>query len=178
MKLFFALTNALFDAACCAWDNKCAFNSVRPITAIRTLSVGRRCWPGPGPYRGAKPIDGASWFPYQPSSFPTPRSSSTRRATAQFNAAGAEILALITSSDRFGGSSTLGAGNSKIELGEVPASDVTLSWPTFSDAADQAGLSRRYGGLHFEQADLDARAAGRMAARAAWQKAQRYWNGS
>src|SRR5207302_9325813 len=34
VKLFFALTNAISDAGCCAWDNKTAFNSVRPITAI------------------------------------------------------------------------------------------------------------------------------------------------
>ena len=37
VKLFFALNNAMFDAGICAWDNKCQFNSVRPITAIRYL---------------------------------------------------------------------------------------------------------------------------------------------
>ena len=34
-KLFFGLTNAIFDASICCWDNKLAFDSVRPITAIR-----------------------------------------------------------------------------------------------------------------------------------------------
>jgi len=53
----------------------------------------------------------------------------------------------------------------------VPASDLTLRWRTFSDAAAQAGISRRYGGIHFEQGDLDARAQGRAAARNAWEKA-------
>jgi hypothetical protein len=52
-----------------------------------------------------------------------------------------------------------------------------LSWATFSDAADQAGLSRRYGGIHFEQGDLDGRAVGRVAARVAWRKAEDYWEG-
>jgi hypothetical protein len=42
VKLFFALTNAVFDGGCSAWDNKRAFGSVRPITAIRTLFRGRR----------------------------------------------------------------------------------------------------------------------------------------
>lgn len=42
MKLFFALTNAIFDAGICAWDNKCAFASVRPITAIRYLFQGQQ----------------------------------------------------------------------------------------------------------------------------------------
>ena len=51
VKLFFALTNAVSDAGCCAWDNKRAFNSVRPITAIRTLFRGQmvRAWGGPYP---------------------------------------------------------------------------------------------------------------------------------
>src|SRR5436190_384061 len=40
VKLFFALTNAIFDAGCCAWDSKIAFDSVRPVTAIRWLFRG------------------------------------------------------------------------------------------------------------------------------------------
>ena len=73
-----------------------------------------------------------------------------------FSAAGAEILRLFTHNDRFGGSVTLPAGSSRIEPAAVPASDLTLSWATFSEAANQAGISRRYGGIHFEQRDLDA----------------------
>jgi hypothetical protein len=59
----------------------------------------------------------------------------------------------------------------------VPSADLELSWATFSDAADEAGMSRRYGGIHFEQGDLDARATGRTAARLVWEKAQEYWEG-
>ena len=72
---------------------------------------------------------------------------------------------------------TLPAGSSKVEPGTVPSSDLTLSWPTFSDAADQAGISRRYGGIHFEQGDLDARTTGRIAARLVWERARDYWEG-
>jgi hypothetical protein len=72
VKLFFALTNAIFDAGICAWDNKCAFASVRPITAIRYLFQGplMRAWAGPG--GGPQLIPGEEWFPYQPATFPTP----------------------------------------------------------------------------------------------------------
>jgi hypothetical protein len=52
-----------------------------------------------------------------------------------------------------------------------------LSWPTFTDAADEAGLSRRYGGIHFRQGDLVARAMGREVGRAAWVKANEYFQG-
>jgi len=38
-------------------------------------------------------------------------------------------------------------------------------------------MSRRFGGIHFEESDLDARATGRIAARFVWEKAQEYWEG-
>jgi hypothetical protein len=177
VKLFFALTSAIFDAGCCAWDNKCAFNSVRPISAIRYIFRGRKVRAWAGPYQGTGWIDGATWFPYQPATFPTPPFPEYSSGHSTFSAAGAEILRQFTGSDRFGASTTLPAGGSRVEPGAVPRDDVTLSWPTFSDAADQAGLSRRYGGIHFEQADLDGRAVGRTAARLAWRKAQDHWEG-
>jgi hypothetical protein len=178
VKLFFALTNAIFDAGICGWDNKCAFASVRPITAIRYLFQGKQvhAWGGPG--QGTRLIRGDDWFPYQTRTFPTPPFPEYSSGHSNFSAAGAEILRLFTGSDRFGGSVTLAAGSSAVEPGFAPARDVTLSWDTFSEAADQAGISRRYGGIHFEQGDLDARATGRLAARAAWAKAQTYFNGT
>ncbi len=134
-----ALTNAVSDAGCCAWDDKRAFDSVRPITAISFLFQGQpvRAWAGP--YRGTQLIDGASWFPYQPTTFPTPPFPEYSSGHSNFSAAGAEILKLFTHSDRFRGSVTLAAGSSRAEPGAVPATDVTLSWPTFSYAADEAG---------------------------------------
>lgn len=178
VKLFFALTNAIFDAGICAWDNKCEFNSVRPITAIRYLFRGQTVRAWAGPYQGTRLIDGATWFPYQPTTLPTPPFPEYSSGHSCFSAAGAEILRLFTHSDRFGGSVTFPAGGSRIEPGAVPANDLTLSWATFSDAANQAGISRRYGGIHFEQGDLDARATGRIAAQRAWGRAQDYWGGS
>ena len=69
-------------------------------------------------------------------------------------------------------------GSSRVEPGLVPARDVTLSWATFSAASDEAGLSRRYGGIHFPQGDLDARETGRVAARRCWAKAQSLFDGN
>jgi len=71
----------------------------------------------------------------------------------------------------------LPAGSSRIEPGLTPSTPVTLSWATFSDAADQAGISRRYGGIHFEQGDLEARETGRLAARNTWARARTYFEG-
>jgi hypothetical protein len=178
VKLFFALTNAVFDASICCWDNKCFFDSVRPLTAIRYLFRGQQIRAWGGPFRGTRLIDGAEWFPYQATTFPTPPFPEYSSGHSTFSAAGAEILRLFTESDDFGASVTFRAGSSKFEAGAVPARDVTVRWTTFSDAANQAGMSRRYGGIHFEQGDLDARAAGRAVARLAWAKAQRYISGA
>jgi hypothetical protein len=65
-----------------------------------------------------------------------------------------------------------------VEPGAVPATDVTLSWATFSDAADQAGISRRYGGIHFVQGDLRGRSGGRLVGAQVWAKALTYFNGT
>jgi hypothetical protein len=166
VQLFFALTSAIADAGICAWDNKRAFDSARPITAVRHLFAGRpiRAWAGPG--LGTREIDGATWFPYQPTWFPTPPFGEYASGHSTFSAAGAEVLRRFTGRDDFGASVTIAAGSSKVEPGLAPARDVVLSWDTFSAAADQAGISRRYGGIHFEQGDLDARRAGIEVARA------------
>ena len=73
---------------------------------------------------------------------------------------------------------TLPRGSSRVEPGLAPARDVMLTWETFSEAAAQAGLSRRYGGIHFAQGDLDARATGRAAARRCWATAGTYFDGT
>jgi hypothetical protein len=54
----------------------------------------------------------------------------------------------------------------------TPAKDVTLSWPTFSEAADEAGWSRRYGGIHFQSGDLHGRGVG------AWARALAFITGA
>jgi hypothetical protein len=178
VKLFFALTNAVFDASICCWDNKRFFNSIRPVTAIRYLFGAHQVRAWGGPYQGPRLIDGSDWLPYQAPTFPTPPFPEYSSGHSTFSAAGAEILRLFTRSDRFGASVTFPAGSSKFESGTVPANEVTLHWATFSAAANQAGMSRRYGGIHFDQGDLDGRAAGRLIAKQAWAKAQTYISGS
>ena len=81
------------------------------------------------------------------------------------------MLARFAGSDRFGASVTIAAGSSRVEPGITPAADVTLSWPTFTDAAVQAGRSRRYGGTHFEDGDLSGQRLGREVGVRAWEAA-------
>lgn len=177
VKLFFTVGNAVFDAGVAVWQCKREFDSERPITAIHFLKAGKRVL-ATVPGRGRRVIDGADWVPYQPATFVTPPFPEYISGHSAFSAAAAEILLRTTGSDDFGGSVTFPAGSSRVEPGMTPAADLTLSWATFSAAADEAGISRRYGGIHFEEGDLRGRALGRLVGAAVWEKAQRYISGS
>ena len=178
VKMFFALTNAMLDAEIAAWDTKRAYDSVRPVTAISLLFNGKkiRTWGGPG--KGTVEIDGSQWIPYQPATVPTPPSPEYASEESTSSASAAWILTLWTGSECFGDAVTLPVGSSKIEPGVTPAQPVTLKWGTFADAANEAGMAQRYGGIHFARADLAGRQLGRLVAEKIWPKAQSYFNGT
>jgi hypothetical protein len=177
VKLFFILNNALCDASIAAWDAKRHYDYVRPITAIRYLRKRSKLRAWAGPNQGIRVIDGEDWMPYQALTFVTPPFSEYVSGHSTFSAAAAEVLKRFTGSDYFGHSVTLPAGWSKIEPGVTPARPVTLSWASFTEAADEAGISRLYGGIHFRDGDLEGRALGRKVGAAAWERGQAYLNG-
>jgi hypothetical protein len=176
--MFFAMTNAILDASIASWGAKRNFDYVRPVTAIHHLFAGKqvRAWAGVG--LGTALIDGGDWQPYQATTVVTPPFAEYYSGHSVFSAAAAEVLTRFTGSDNFGSSVTIKAGSSRVEPGLVPAHDVTLAWDTFSLAADEAGLSRRYGGIHFEDGDRAGRAVGRTIGARAWRLAQRYRHGT
>jgi hypothetical protein len=176
-KLFMALNNALLDASITAWDAKRQWNSVRPITAVRWLMKDQLIVAWGGPYQGTRIIWGQDWLPYQRANFVTPSFPEYISGHSTFSAAAATVLKAATGSDTFGMSVTIPAGSSTVEPGAVPASPVTLSWKSFSAAADQAGISREYGGIHFNDGDYEARQAGEGVGLQAWSKAKTYFNG-
>ncbi|HEY3412351.1 MAG TPA: vanadium-dependent haloperoxidase [Armatimonadota bacterium] len=178
VKMFFAVSNAVFDAGIAAWDCKRAFDYARPITAIHYLYKGKwiRAWGGP--LKGTQWVRGENWQPYQAPNVVTPSFPECVSGHSTFSGAASEVLKLYTGSDAFGGSVTFPAGSSKFEAGLVPARPVTLSWPTFTDAANQAGISRLYGGIHFSTGDLEGRKVGHKVGAAVWQKAQALFNGT
>jgi hypothetical protein len=131
-----------------------------------------------GPYQGTKIIKGEDWQPYQAPTVVTPPFPEFFSGHSVFSRTGAEILKRFTESDSFGGSYTQKALTSRVEPGAVPATDITLSWATFEQAANEAGISRRYGGIHFTQGDLTGRVIGIPIAAQAWHKAQTYFDGT
>ena len=124
-------------------------------------------------------IRAVEWVPYQLPTFVTPAFAGYVSGHSTFSRAAAEVLASITGSEFFPGglgSWTIPAGSLEFEAG--PSEDVELQWATYFDAADQAGRSRLYGGIHVEVDDLRGRVMGAQCGRAAWALATRYFEGS
>ena len=123
-------------------------------------------------------ILGVDWVPYQATTFVTPSFQGYVSGHSTFSRAAAEVLTGFTGSAFFpAGLSewTTKAGGLKFESG--PTRDVTLEWATYYDAADQAGLSRIYGGIHVPADDFTGRIIGSTCGKDAWALAQRYYAG-
>ena len=181
VRMFFALGNALLDASIAAWDAKREYDSVRPVTAIHYLfttgALGNiEAWGGP--CAGTQLIPASQWRPYQLATVVTPPFPEYYSGHSIYSAAGAEVLKSFTGSDALGVSVTIPKDSFRGEPGCGPASDVVLSFPTFSDAANAAGMSRRWGGIHFKDGDLTGRSIGRLVGALVWQKAQGYFDGT
>lgn len=177
IRMHFALTNAMFDAGIAVWGYKRQYDYARPITTIHYLFNNRPivAWGGPG--QGTKVILGQNWRPYQVTTSPTPPFAEHVSGHSTFSSSAAEVLKLFTGSDSFPNSAVVPAGFSVVEPG-VPATDITLSWPTFSAAADEAGISRLYGGIHFRNGDLEGRKLGRKVGAQAYALSRAYINGT
>jgi len=127
---------------------------------------------------GARWILAGDWVPYQLPTFVTPAFQGYASGHSTFSRAAAEVLAAFTGSEYFpGGVSgyTIPAGSLKFEKG--PASDIRLEWATYYDAADQAGQSRLFGGIHIQADDFNGRIIGSQCGKDAWALALRYFAG-
>jgi hypothetical protein len=107
---------------------------------------------------------GVEWLPYQRRTFVTPAFPGFISGHSSFSRAAAEVLAAFTGSAHFPG----GLGTYKAKQGDYlvfengPSADVDLQWATYFDAADQAGQSRIFGGIHIWPDDSVGRQLGHV----------------
>ncbi len=144
-----------------------------------------RTWPGQpkdftNAYSGVRWIPADVWMPYQKANFVSPAFPGYISGHSTFSRAAAELLASFTASPFFpGGLGTFtGPSNTFLTFERGPSRSVELQWATYFDAADQAGLSRLWGGIHVEVDDLTGRRVGHQCGQAAWALANRYFDGS
>ncbi len=149
-----------------------------------------RSWPGEHPANGVPPAVAANqslvtwmlakdWLPFQRKTFNTPAFPGYVSGHSTFSRAAAEVLARITGSPYFPDGfhhHTVTANSLQIDRG--PSVAVDLQWASYNDAADQAGQSRRWGGIHVSEDDFDGRMVGAQAGISAWNLAKRYWAGT
>jgi hypothetical protein len=176
-KMFFAMHNASFDASIVAWHIKRKYDGVRPITAVRYTKKGKdiTAWGGPG--RPTEKIDGEKWMPYNPGSNLTPPFPGYFSGHSVFSRSSATVLNLFTGSDTFGFTTVIPANFGRVEP-NIPPVPTTMSFATFNDAANAAGLSRLYGGIHFPDDNTMGQSIGVLIGQQAWAKAQTYFNGT
>ena len=119
------------------------------------------------------------WIPYQRPTFVTPSFAGYVSGHSTFSRAAAEVLTGITGSEFFPG----GLGEWEIRAGSLefeggPDDSVVLQWATYADAADEAGRSRLYGGIHVPADDVRGRVMGHETGTKAWALAQQYYDGT
>jgi hypothetical protein len=146
--------------------------------------VAVRSWRGePGDRKtelgGVAWIRAADWTPYQRRTFVTPAFPGYISGHSTFSRAAAVVLATLTGSDFFPG----GYGSYRFEPGYLffehgPSAPVELAFATYFDAADQAGQSRIWGGIHVNHDDFDGRRTGAVIGALALERAQVFFDGS
>ena len=154
-----------------------------PMAALKGSEgkIALRAWHPASPDPNASHVGwvlGTTWMPYQLPTFVTPSFQGYISGHSTFSRAAAEVLTGITGSEYFpAGLSewTVKAGSLKFEAG--PSADVVLEWATYYDAADQAGQSRLFGGIHVQADDFTGRIVGSTCGKDAWALAQRYYTG-
>jgi hypothetical protein len=120
------------------------------------------------------------WMPYQLRTFVTPAFPAFISGHSTFSRASAEVLTALTGSAYFPGGlgEFVALRNSYLTFEKGPTTDVRLQWATYYDAADQAGQSRMWGGIHVEPDDLVGRTLGQRVGLAAIERARSFFDGT
>lgn len=102
-----------------------------------------------------------NWVPYQSDNFVTPAFAAYVSGHSTFSRAAAEVMAMFTGSEFFpGGLGEMSFDSDFLEFEFGPSDTITLQWASYFDAADEAGISRLWGGIHVPADDFAGRIIG------------------
>ncbi len=135
-RLFAMLNVSLADAGISSWDSKYFYALWRPITAIREAASDGN----------ALTDADLTWEP----ELMNPAFPEYASAHSTFSGAGAEVL------KRF-----FGTDNAVFSIPSLSNPAAFRSYGSFTQAADEAGISRIYGGIHYRFSDLAGNSSGR-----------------
>lgn len=168
VKMYFFNQIVAMDAFIASWDAKMHYDYARPYALVHEYYKGKKIRGWAGPEEGWKDdLPGELWRPYSPASFLCPPFPSYVSGHSTVSGACGEALKLWTGSDEFGADIDLvpGALTEPNNLGDT----VTLEFPTFTEAAEMAGISRVLGGYHIQADNVAGLELGRDVARHAFE---------
>ncbi len=134
-RLFALLNITMADAGILCWDAKYTFDFWRPVTAIRAADTDDN----------PDTVSDPAWN----SLLPAPPFPEYTSGHSTFSKAASVILAQFFGSDSVA-----------FTVGCDALPNVERSFASLSSAADECGISRIYGGIHFYSANRDAKGSG------------------
>lgn len=168
VKMYFLVEAAAMDAFIACWDAKMYYDFARPYTLVHEYFTDQIIKAWAGPETGMTTMNGDQWRPYSPETFLCPPFPSYVSGHSTVSGACSEVLRLYTGNDTFGVEQKLvpGALTEPNRLGDT----VTLKFPTFTETANMAGISRVLGGYHIQSDNVEGLKLGRNVASAVWKK--------
>jgi hypothetical protein len=167
----------IFETARLVWGLKKHFMEARPIQFIRQQYRGT-----PITLYDGTATTGEHWMPYQETNFVTPPFADFPSGHSAFSQSFANVMtawfgpeipaipytatdltllspSLATASQNLVlGTWTFPARSSQIQVDQVPSAPITVSFTTWQELADDAGLSRKLGGIHATSAHVGSQA--------------------
>ncbi|GEP44118.1 phosphatase PAP2 family protein [Brevifollis gellanilyticus] len=131
-RLFALLNLAEADVGIATWEAKVLYDNWRPMLAINTASTDGN----------PDTIEDGAWSPL----IPTPSFGAYTSGHSAFSMAGATILANFFGTDDI-------TFTTDTESNQVAG--LTRTFNSFTDAAEEAGMSRIYGGIHWMDDNID-----------------------
>ena len=147
-RLFALLNITMADGGIACWDAKYRYNFWRPVTAIRNAdTVGNPAL-----------LADTNWTPL----LTTPSFPEYMSGHSTFSAASAVVLSNFFGTDAI-----------TFSIGSDALPGVYRTYSSFAATAEEIGMSRIYGGIHYLTSDLDGLATGRRLADYVWKSVLR-----
>ncbi|HSD07679.1 vanadium-dependent haloperoxidase [Flavobacterium sp.] len=167
VKMYFLNQVTAMDCFIACWDTKMFYDFARPYALVHYYFKDQtiKAWGGPG--FGNKEMKGQDWRPYSPDVFLCPSFPGYVSGHSTISGGCAEALKLWTGSDTFGSSAIWSTPGSMTEPNNIGKS-VELKFPTFTETANMAGISRVMGGYHIQSDNVEGLKLGRNVAHEVW----------
>lgn len=158
LQMVFGTSLSTFDSGIAAWEMKYFYDTTRPFTAVNELFQGSQVcdWRG---NTTANVDDFDHWRPYQKGRGAYPPFPDNPSGHSTFSTSSSVVLRNLMGKNFFDFTSesfasrfdTSGGFDGNPDNGNE---DIALKYDTFSEAADAAGISRLFGGIHAMQGNI------------------------